>query len=168
MKAFARAFRNHTTSFIFPKVQFVCLCQTADERECHATARGSVGRGVDVERVDSKFGWHSLPAKSSSYLSCVWAQLSKLICIVRQVAWYPQAATPPNHIYHIPYTTYYQFYIVHICMLNLISNFNFRNIPISVFLCHFTLNYKNNYKSSKSLTHFTWQRILACSRQNKK
>lgn len=71
-------------------------------------------------------------------------------------------------MYHICYHTYqYIPYIymphlhIYIYVLNFVSNFNFRNIPISV-LCHFTLNYKNNYKSSKSLTHLACQSGFIC------
>lgn len=67
MKAFARAFRNHTTSFIFPNVQFVCLCRRADERGCLASGGGTGG-----EWEGEWEGEYSQAEESSSSLSSVW------------------------------------------------------------------------------------------------
>lgn len=131
MKAFARAFRNHTTSFIFPNVQFVCLCWRADERGCLAWGTGG-GGGLQVRAV--------FPAKGKFLVlvMCVCVCATVWVLATFKVNFHCEATQAshivPHTIYHISYvyvaihTSIYHIYMpylhIHMCSTSIrISTF---------------------------------------------
>lgn len=112
MKAFARAFRNHTTSFIFPNVQFVCLCRRADERGCLARGKGK-GTGGEWEGE----GEYSQAEESSSSLSSEWVCVCVSVLATFKVNFHCEATQAIRMVahtsHHISYNTYQYIAYIH-------------------------------------------------------